>query len=76
MLSLTAMNPREFWYYIGLYLLFNLVLTLFNKAVLDNFPYPYTLTAVHAAANVIGSTIARLYGLYVGLLSFIEDFIE
>ncbi|TIB03506.1 hypothetical protein E3P96_01867 [Wallemia ichthyophaga] len=44
--------------------MFNLALTLFNKAVLDDLPYPYTLTAVHAASNVIGCTIARLYGLY------------
>lgn len=56
----------EYWYYVGLYLLLNLALTLFNKGVLDDFPYPYTLTAVHAASNVIGCTIARLYGLYVG----------
>ncbi|TIA73574.1 hypothetical protein E3P91_01357 [Wallemia ichthyophaga] len=57
-------TPTGYWYYAGLYLMFNLALTLFNKAVLDDLPYPYTLTAVHAASNVIGCTIARLYGLY------------
>ncbi|TIA82457.1 hypothetical protein E3P94_01605 [Wallemia ichthyophaga] len=57
-------TPTGYWYYVGLYLMFNLALTLFNKAVLDDLPYPYTLTAVHAASNVIGCTIARLYGLY------------
>lgn len=60
-------TPTGYWYYVGLYLMFNLALTLFNKAVLDDLPYPYTLTAVHAASNVIGCTIARLYGLYVGV---------
>ena len=57
-------NNNHYWFYVGLYLVFNLALTLYNKYVLDNFPYPYTLTAVHSFCNVIGCTIARFKGYY------------
>lgn len=38
------------------YFFFNLALTIYNKVVLNgNFPFPYTLTAVHAFCAAIGS---------------------
>jgi len=38
------------------YFFFNLALTIYNKLVLNgNFPFPYTLTAVHAFCAAIGS---------------------
>ncbi|KAF8462474.1 triose-phosphate transporter family-domain-containing protein [Gautieria morchelliformis] len=49
--------PAEpFW--LLLYFLFNLALTLYNKLVLVRFPFPYTLTALHAFAGTLGSYIA------------------
>ncbi len=38
-----------------LYFFLNLLLTLYNKYVLFRFPFPYTLTAVHALSSAIGS---------------------
>jgi Triose-phosphate Transporter family len=38
------------------YFFFNLALTIYNKVVLNgNFPFPYTLTAVHAFCGAVGS---------------------
>lgn len=42
-----------FW--IILYFLLNLSLMLYNKAVLNHFPFPYTLTAIHALCGTIGT---------------------
>jgi len=40
------------------YFFFNLALTIYNKLVLNgNFPFPYTLTAIHALCGAIGSWI-------------------
>ena len=40
------------------YFFFNLALTIYNKLVLNgNFPFPYTLTAIHAFCGAIGSWI-------------------
>lgn len=41
--------------WLGLYFMFNLGLTLYNKAVLFDFPFPYTLTGIHALCGAIGS---------------------
>ncbi|GLB39894.1 putative triose-phosphate Transporter family protein [Lyophyllum shimeji] len=43
--------------YLALYFAFNLTLTLYNKSLLINFPFPYTLSAVHALCGSIGSLI-------------------
>jgi hypothetical protein len=43
--------------YLSLYFGFNLGLTLYNKSLLIHFPYPYTLSAVHALCGSIGSTV-------------------
>ncbi|TFK31801.1 triose-phosphate transporter family-domain-containing protein [Crucibulum laeve] len=40
-----------------LYFTLNLTLTLYNKTVLIHFPFPYTLTALHAFCGFIGSSI-------------------
>jgi hypothetical protein len=44
-----------FWLII--YFLSNLALTLYNKSVLIQFPFPYTLTAIHALCSTAGSTV-------------------
>ena len=41
--------------WLGLYFALNLSLTLYNKAILIHFPFPYTLTAVHALCGAIGT---------------------
>jgi Triose-phosphate Transporter family len=43
--------------YLSLYFVFNLGLTLYNKSLLIHFPFPYTLSAVHALCGSIGSIV-------------------
>ncbi|KAF9485630.1 TPT-domain-containing protein [Pholiota conissans] len=43
--------------WIGLYFVLNLTLTLYNKSVLIHFPFPYTLTAIHALCGTIGTFV-------------------
>ncbi|RPD61549.1 TPT-domain-containing protein [Lentinus tigrinus ALCF2SS1-7] len=50
--------------WLSLYFAFNLGLTLYNKSVLVRFPYPYTLTAVHALFGSIGGYILRQRNVY------------
>lgn len=56
-------DSQTFW--LGLYFVFNLGLTLFNKGVLLQFPFPYTLTAIHALCGSIGGYIMLEAGLFV-----------
>ncbi|KIM92291.1 hypothetical protein PILCRDRAFT_83503 [Piloderma croceum F 1598] len=56
-------TTQLFW--LGLYFLFNLSLTLFNKGVLLRFPFPYTLTALHALCGSIGGYTLLDKGFYV-----------
>ena len=57
------LNSEPFW--LTLYFLFNLGLTLYNKLVLVRFPFPYTLTALHAFSGTIGSYLAMELGYFV-----------
>lgn len=50
------LNSEPFW--LLLYFLFNLTLTLYNKLVLVRFPFPYTLTALHTFSGTLGSYLA------------------
>ncbi|KIM41407.1 hypothetical protein M413DRAFT_445423 [Hebeloma cylindrosporum] len=43
--------------WLALYFTLNLTLTLYNKSVLIHFPFPYTLTALHAFCGTIGTFI-------------------
>ena len=43
--------------WLALYFLSNLCLTLYNKSVLIEFPFPYTLTALHALCSAAGSSV-------------------
>ena len=56
-------NTQEFW--LILYFFFNLSLTLYNKVVLVHFPYPYTVTALHALCGTIGGWSLLAQGLFV-----------
>jgi hypothetical protein len=53
---------QAFW--LILYFILNLALTLYNKVILASFPYPYTLTAVHALFGLVGGTSLRLRNVY------------
>ncbi|KAF9029528.1 TPT-domain-containing protein [Hymenopellis radicata] len=48
-------SSKTFW--VSLYFCFNLGLTLYNKGVLVSFPFPYTLTAIHALFGTLGGAI-------------------
>jgi len=56
-------DARHFW--LILYFCFNLSLTLHNKVVLVRFPYPYTLTALHALCGSIGGHLLLKSGAFV-----------
>lgn len=49
------LDSPSFW--LTLYFALNLSLTLYNKSVLVHFPFPYTLTALHALCGTIGASI-------------------
>ncbi|KAJ9119303.1 hypothetical protein QFC24_005774 [Naganishia onofrii] len=51
-------------YWLALYFTFNLGLTLYNKVVLVNFPFPYTLTGLHALSGCVGCYLALERGAY------------
>ncbi|KDR77123.1 hypothetical protein GALMADRAFT_66627 [Galerina marginata CBS 339.88] len=54
------LDSPSFW--LALYFTLNLSLTLYNKSILIHFPFPYTLTALHALCGTIGTFILlRLY---------------
>jgi hypothetical protein len=48
-----------------MYFAFNLALTLFNKGILLQFPFPYTLTAIHALGGSIGGYLMIQTGTFV-----------
>ncbi|GAA5848695.1 hypothetical protein JCM3766R1_006414 [Sporobolomyces carnicolor] len=47
-----------------LYFAFNLGLTLFNKLVLQGFPFPWTLTAIQMLSGTIGTQVALSQGVF------------
>ncbi|MCJ1395109.1 UAA transporter [Xylographa bjoerkii] len=49
---------------LALYFVFNLGLTLFNKAAMNQFPYPYLMTAYHGLASFIGTSILKSRGFF------------
>lgn len=56
-------DSRPFW--LTLYFFFNLGLTLYNKGVLVRFPFPYTLTAIHALFGSLGGAVLARFQLFV-----------
>ncbi|KAL8710892.1 MAG: hypothetical protein Q9225_007216 [Loekoesia sp. 1 TL-2023] len=47
-----------------IYFIFNLGLTLYNKAVMIMFPFPFLLTALHAAAGIVGTQVLLVRGVF------------
>jgi hypothetical protein len=56
-------DSQPFW--LALYFCFNLGLTLYNKGVLVQFPFPYTLTAIHALCGSFGGYALLCSGAFV-----------
>lgn len=56
---------RSLAFWLILYFCFNLGLTLYNKGVLIHFPFPYTLTALHAFCGTFGGLILLKIGAFV-----------
>ncbi|CAE7063015.1 unnamed protein product [Rhizoctonia solani] len=50
--------------WLSLYLACNLLLTLHNKCVLNDFPFPWLLTALHAFCAALGSWICVWQGVF------------
>ncbi|THH10116.1 hypothetical protein EW145_g1552 [Phellinidium pouzarii] len=61
--SVTIASGSQFSW-LALYFLSNLSLTLYNKFVLVRFPFPYTLTALHALFGSIGGYILMERGVF------------
>ncbi|KAJ7764545.1 TPT-domain-containing protein [Mycena maculata] len=57
--------PESPTFWLAMYFCFNLGLTLYNKGVLINFPFPYTLSALHALFGMIGATLSAKHGYFV-----------
>ncbi|KAF7366679.1 Kinase-like protein [Mycena sanguinolenta] len=56
------LESPSFW--LVMYFCFNLGLTLYNKSVLISFPFPYTLSALHALFGTIGGTLLAHRGRF------------
>ncbi|KAF8208197.1 triose-phosphate transporter family-domain-containing protein [Mycena galopus ATCC 62051] len=57
--------PESPSFWLAMYFCFNLGLTLYNKGVLVSFPFPYTLSALHALFGTIGGTLLAHRGCFV-----------
>ncbi|KAI8146004.1 triose-phosphate transporter family-domain-containing protein [Fennellomyces sp. T-0311] len=57
-----SIDSRYVW--LGLYFAFNLGLTLYNKAILLDFRYPWSLTAIHTLCGSIGCYILYFFGYF------------
>ena len=56
-------DPSFAW--LTTYFVLNLALTIYNKLVLaGNFPFPYTLTAIHCLFGTLGSHICLKQGIF------------
>ncbi|KAI8992302.1 triose-phosphate transporter family-domain-containing protein [Pilobolus umbonatus] len=51
--------------WLGLYFILNLSLTLYNKAILNNFRFPWTLTAIHTLCGTIGCYLLYQFGYFI-----------
>ncbi|KAK9476533.1 triose-phosphate transporter family-domain-containing protein [Lipomyces japonicus] len=55
---------RTKYQWLAVYFFFNLGLTIYNKAVLGNFPFPYVLTGIHALCGSIGCLYFYVRGTF------------
>lgn len=64
-------GSQSFWLF--LYFSFNLLLTLSNKSVMTNFPFPYSLTAIHTMCSSFGGYFLRRQGFYISRRLSLRD---
>lgn len=62
--SAAQVSTSQKYAWLGAYFAFNLAVTLFNKVILDVFPFPYLLTSVHALCGVLGCLALRRLGYF------------
>ncbi|KAJ8102212.1 triose-phosphate transporter family-domain-containing protein [Lipomyces tetrasporus] len=55
---------RVKYQWLAVYFFFNLALTIYNKAVLGNFPFPYILTGIHTLCGTIGCLYFYMQGAF------------
>lgn len=60
--TITMMDSGYMW--LGLYFILNLSLTLYNKIILNNFKFPYSLTAIHTLCGSIGCYLLYFMGAF------------
>ncbi|KAI9318500.1 triose-phosphate transporter family-domain-containing protein [Dichotomocladium elegans] len=58
----SSIDKRYVW--LGLYFALNLGLTLFNKAILLDFRYPWSLTAIHTFCGSVGCYVLYALGFF------------
>ncbi|KAK7206760.1 triose-phosphate transporter family-domain-containing protein [Myxozyma melibiosi] len=59
-----ADSLRTKYLWLAVYFFFNLALTLYNKAVLGNFPFPYILTGIHTLCGTLGCLYFYVRGAF------------
>ncbi|KAF7366721.1 TPT domain-containing protein [Mycena sanguinolenta] len=64
LVPIPAVIPESPSFWLVMYFCFNLGLTLYNKGVLVSFPFPYTLSALHALFGTIGGTLLAHRGCF------------
>lgn len=57
-------SARTQYSWLTIYFFLNIALTIFNKVVLGKFPFPYTLTAVHAFSGTVGCFVLLRMGFF------------
>ncbi|KAK9446965.1 triose-phosphate transporter family-domain-containing protein [Limtongia smithiae] len=57
-----SLSTKYKW--LAIYFFFNLALTLYNKAVLGNFPFPYVLTGIHTLCGTLGCLYFYMRGAF------------
>ncbi|KAI9257416.1 triose-phosphate transporter family-domain-containing protein [Sporodiniella umbellata] len=59
---MAKMDSGYMW--LGLYFVLNLSLTIYNKMLLNNFRYPWTLTAIHTLCGSLGCFLLYLLNVF------------
>ncbi|KAF8469687.1 triose-phosphate transporter family-domain-containing protein [Kalaharituber pfeilii] len=59
-----ATTLRQQYTWLALYFALNLALTLYNKAVMGKFPFPYLLTGIHTFCGSVGCIILYYRGSF------------
>lgn len=57
-------NMDSGYLWLSLYFILNLSLTLYNKIILNNFKFPYSLTAIHTLCGTVGCLILYMMGTF------------